>query len=250
MLLLNQNNIDSKEASSMKKKTESEPMTAEEQKIRGLIGRPTQKELERMYLDIWEENKSLKQQLDGKLEESKEYQSMVKRLRDEAQLKQIAVNQLNRLKEKYDKLKTSTDENSQKLTEATLEHDEKDTADKVEILSLREQLEAKDKEIDRLKQALNNNQTELDASVIAQKALKSDLEATQRELQVIKQETVKSQKNPFGAGRKREHTEQLEKIMELHAQGLSHRAISEIVKVPSATVGRYIKQVNHNNIDA
>ena len=174
---------------------------------------------------------------------------MVKRLRDEAQLKQIAVNQLNRLKEKYDKLKTSTDENSQKLTEATLEHDEKDTADKVEILSLREQLEAKDKEIDRLKKALNNNQTELDASVIAQKALKSDLEATQRELQVIKQETVKSQKNPFGAGRKREHTEQLEKIMELHAQGLSHRAISEIVKVPSATVGRYIKQMNQNNID-
>ena len=36
----------------MKKKTESEPMTAEEQKIRGLIERPTQKELERMYLDI------------------------------------------------------------------------------------------------------------------------------------------------------------------------------------------------------
>lgn len=61
----------------MKKKTESEPMTAEEQKIRGLIGRPTQKELERMYLDIQEENKSLKQQLDGKLEESKEYQSKV-----------------------------------------------------------------------------------------------------------------------------------------------------------------------------
>lgn len=119
----------------------------------------------------------------------------------------------------------------------------------VETSSLREQLEAKDKEIDRLKKALNNNQTELDASVIAQKALKSDLEATQRELQVIKQETVKSQKNPFGAGRKREHTEQLEKIMELHAQGLSHRAISEIVKVPSATVGRYIKQMNQNNID-
>lgn len=44
---------------------------------------------------------------------------------------------------------------------------------------MREQLEAKDKEIDRLKQELNNNQTELDASVIAQKALKSDLEATQ-----------------------------------------------------------------------
>ena len=36
---------------------------------------------------------------------------------------------------------------------------------------------------------------------------------------------------------------------ELHAQGLSHRAISEIVKVPSATVGRYIKRVNQNNID-
>ena len=38
-------------------------------------------------------------------------------------------------------------------------------------------------------------------------------------------------------------------ITELHAQGLSHRAISEIVKVPSATVGRYIKQMNQNNID-
>ena len=183
-----------------------------------------------MYLDIWEENKSLKQQLDGKLEESKEYQSMVKQLRDEMQLKQTAINQLNRLKEKYDKLKTNTDENTQKPIEVTLEHDEKDTTNKAEILSLREQLEAKDKEIDRLKQALNNNQTELNASVIAQ-------------------ETAKSQKNPFGAGRKREHTEQLEKIMELHAQGLSHRAISEIVKVPSATVGRYIKRVNQNNID-
>lgn len=146
-------------------------------------------------------------------------------------------------------MKTNTDENTQKPIEVTLEHDEKDTTNKAEILSLREQLEAKDKEIDRLKQALNNNQTELNASVIAQNTLKSDLEATQRELQVIKQETAKSQKNPFGAGRKREHTEQLEKIMELHAQGLSHRAISEIVKVPSATVGRYIKRVNQNNID-
>ena len=233
----------------MKKKAESELMTAEEQKIRGLIGRPTKKELERMYLDIWEENKSLKQQLDGKLEESKEYQSMVKKLRDEAQLKQTAINQLNRLKEKYDKLKTNTDENAQKSIEMTLEHDEKDTTNKAEILSLREQLEAKDKEIDRLKRALNNNQTELDASVTAQNTLKSDLEATQKELQTIKQETAKSQKNPFGAGRKREHTEQLEKIMELHAQGLSHRAISEIVKVPSATVGRYIKRTNQNNID-
>lgn len=78
-----------------------------------------------MYLDIWEENKSLKQQLDGKLEESKEYQSMVKQLRDEMQLKQTAINQLNRLKEKYDKLKTNTDENTQKPIEVTLEHDEK-----------------------------------------------------------------------------------------------------------------------------
>ena len=118
----------------MKKKTESEPMTAEEQKIRGLIGRTIKKELERMYLDIWEENKSLKQQLDGKLEESKEYQSMVKQLRDEMQLKQTAINQLNRLKEKYDKLKTNTDENTQKPIEVTLEHDEKDTTNKAEIL--------------------------------------------------------------------------------------------------------------------
>ena len=99
---------------------------------------------------------------------------------------------------------------------------------------------------------IRKNELRYDELLTMYKDLEQQLKESQAmlvELQTDKETALKAEKNPFGAGRKREHTEQLEKIMELHAQGLSHRAISEIVKVPSATVGRYIKQMNQNNID-
>ncbi len=94
------------------------------------------------------------------------------------------------------------------------------------------------KEADNLSQSLKDKQSELEAAEMAQNTLKSNLNKLRAEYQQA------TRHNARGAGRKPEHTEQLERIMELHAQGLSHRAISEIVKVPSATVGRYIKQMN------
>jgi DNA-binding NarL/FixJ family response regulator len=94
------------------------------------------------------------------------------------------------------------------------------------------------KEADNLSQSLKDKQSELEAAEMAQNTLKSNLDKLRAEYQQA------TRHNARGAGRKPEHTEQLERIMELHAQGLSHRAISEIVKVPSATVGRYIKQMN------
>ena len=69
--------------------------------------------------------------------------------------------------------------------------------------------------------------------------IKSNLEAAQAEL---KQEATKSQKNPFGAGRKRSYTAQLEQIMQLRESGSSIRAIAKELNIPFATVARYIKE--------
>ena len=79
---------------------------------------------------------------------------------------------------------------------------------------------------------LKAKQAELDT-------IKSNLEAAQAEL---KQEATKSQKNPFGAGRKRSYTAQLERIMQLRKGGSSIRSIASELDIPFATVARYIRE--------
>jgi DNA-binding NarL/FixJ family response regulator len=83
-----------------------------------------------------------------------------------------------------------------------------------------------------LSRQLKAKQAELDT-------IKSNLEAAQAEL---KHESAKSQKNPFGAGRKRSYTTQLEQIMHLRESGSSIRAIAKELNIPFATVARYIRE--------
>lgn len=80
-------------------------------------------------------------------------------------------------------------------------------------------------ERDMLRQQL----TELQA---AYEALKATHERTCRE----------SQRNPFGAGRKRSYTAQLDQIMQLRESGSSIRSIASELNIPFATVARYIKE--------
>ena len=52
-----------------------------------------------------------------------------------------------------------------------------------------------------------------------------------------------TQRNPFGAGRKRSYTAQLEQIMQLRESGSSIRAIASELNIPFATVARYLARL-------
>lgn len=73
-------------------------------------------------------------------------------------------------------------------------------------------------------------------------AVKSDLEAAQAELQILKQEVIKSSKNPFGAGRKPKLTvEQVEQVKMLSAEGLSVRKIAAKMDCSAALICKLLK---------
>ena len=83
---------------------------------------------------------------------------------------------------------------------------------------------------------------QLDTSVTAQDALKSNLEAVQAELQALKQESAKSQKNPFGAGRKPKFTaDQVQEIQRLRAEGLTVRKIADKIDCSAALDCKLLK---------
>ena len=74
-------------------------------------------------------------------------------------------------------------------------------------------------------------------------AVKSDLEAAQAELQILKQEVIKSSKNPFGAGRKPKLTvEQVEQVKMLSAEGLSVRKIAAKMDCSAALICKLLKE--------
>lgn len=72
--------------------------------------------------------------------------------------------------------------------------------------------------------------------------LRQQLEALQAAYNAYKQVHKESQRNPFGAGRKRSYTAQLEQIMQLRESGSSIRSIASELNIPFATVARYIKE--------
>lgn len=72
--------------------------------------------------------------------------------------------------------------------------------------------------------------------------LRQQLEALQAAYNAYKQVHEESQRNPFGAGRKRSYTAQLEQIMQLRESGSSIRSIASELNIPFATVARYIKE--------
>ena len=79
-------------------------------------------------------------------------------------------------------------------------------------------------------------------------AMYEDLERQLKESQ-DKNKTVKTDKNPFGAGRKRVYIEYAKQIEKLHKDGLSIRKISKELCIPSATIARYIKASYQNNYE-
>ena len=79
-------------------------------------------------------------------------------------------------------------------------------------------------------------------------AMYEDLERQLKESQ-DKNKTVKTDKNPFGAGRKRAYIEYAKQIEKLHKDGFSIRKISKELCIPSATIARYIKASYQNNYE-
>lgn len=72
--------------------------------------------------------------------------------------------------------------------------------------------------------------------------LRKQLEQLQAAYNAYKQVHEESQRNPFGAGRKRSYLAQLEQIMQLRESGSSIRAIASELNIPFATVARYIRE--------
>lgn len=96
--------------------------------------------------------------------------------------------------------------------------------------------------VDEQAKKIKELKCQLDTSVTAQDALKSNLEAVQAELQALKQESAKSQKNPFGAGRKPKLTaDQVQEIQRLRAEGLTVRKIADKIDCSAALVCKLLK---------
>lgn len=90
---------------------------------------------------------------------------------------------------------------------------------------------------------VRNEYIELRGITSAYSAVKSDLEAAQAELQILKQEVIKSSKNPFGAGRKPKLTvEQVEQVKMLSAEGLSVRKIAAKMDCSAALICKLLKE--------
>ena len=70
----------------------------------------------------------------------------------------------------------------------------------------------------------------------------TELQAAYEALQATHERESTTQRNPFGAGRKRSYTAQLEQIMQLRESGSSIRAIAKELNIPFATVARYIRE--------
>lgn len=131
------------------------------------------------------EASSLRQQINGKLEETDSYKNLVKQVDALTLDRNTAIKQRDHYHAKVQQLE-----------------DERDT--------LRKQLEA--------------------------------LQAACEALQATHERESTTQRNPFGAGRKRSYTAQLERIMQLRKGGSSIRSIASELDIPFATVARYIRE--------
>lgn len=73
--------------------------------------------------------------------------------------------------------------------------------------------------------------------------LRQQLTELQAAYNAYKQVHEESQRNPFGAGRKRAYNAQLEQIMQLRESGSSIRSIASELNIPFATVARYLARL-------
>lgn len=104
------------------------------------------------------------------------------------------------------------------------------TLDRNTAIKQRDRYSAKVQQLEAERDTLRQ---QLEALQAAYNALESD----------YKQVHEESQRNPFGAGRKRAYTAQLEQIMQLRESGSSIRAIASELNIPFATVARYLARL-------
>lgn len=103
------------------------------------------------------------------------------------------------------------------------------TLDRNTAIKQRDRYHAKVQQLEDERDMLRQQLTELQA---AYNALESN----------YKQVHEESQRNPFGAGRKRSYTAQFDQIIQLRESGSSIRAIASELDIPFATVARYIRE--------
>ena len=104
------------------------------------------------------------------------------------------------------------------------------TLDRNTAIKQRDRYQAKVQQLEDERDTLRKQLTDLQATY---EALKATHESTCRE----------SQRNPFGAGRKRSYTAQLDQIIQLRESGSSIRAIASELDIPFATVARYLARL-------
>lgn len=100
------------------------------------------------------------------------------------------------------------------------------TLDRNTAIKQRDRYSAKVQQLEAERESLRQQLTELQATYNAYKQVHEE-----------------SQRNPFGAGRKRAYTAQLEQIMQLRESGSSIRAIASELNIPFATVARYLARL-------
>lgn len=161
------------------------------------------------------EASSLRQQINGELEETDSYKNLAKQLADMT----LQRNTANRQRDKY---KTQVDElraQLAKLQGAAVEP--QDTNEPEEQEPTAEEPQQADT-VAELQKALAERDREL-------QALRNDCEALKAQLQNI------------SIGRPLAYADRIEKITQMREGGQSIRAIAKNLGIPSATVARYVK---------
>lgn len=128
-----------------------------------------------------------------------------------------------RLEKKLNARIEDTDEYKKSMQQLQKMEQQRNTA-----IEQRDRYHAKVQQLESERDTLRQQLTELQAAYEALKATHERESATQR--------------NPFGAGRKRSYTAQLEQIMQLRESGSSIRSIASELNIPFATVARYIRE--------
>lgn len=168
------------------------------------------KEAEAQRDGYQKEASDLRQQIEGKLEETDKYKNLVKRVDDLALQKSTAIKQRDKYKAQIEELR----EQLAKLQSAAVEPQDTNEPE--------EQEPQQADTVAELQKALAERDREL-------QALRSDCEALKAQLQNI------------SIGRPLVYIDHIDRIVRMRENGQSIRAIAKNLGIPSATVARYAK---------
>lgn len=183
------------------------------------MGKATKAQLEQWNEELQKENENLHKQMNKRLEESAEYQTLVRQLQEKIQLLNSAVKSCEYYRAKVQQLENERDHWME--------------------LQPQEQCQQDD---NRLQQDYDTLKASYDALADEHNALMSNLDAMQAELRKIKAEKPHNER---GAGRKPVLTDaQRNEVHQLHAQGKSLRQIAVQMGVTHTAIAKIIKEGN------